>query len=56
MDMSPEQINEHFYPLVQRVNAAKWYTPHISLSALIPIAYPHVDDEKKADLRGYVSR
>merc|ERR1712137_429095 len=50
-DLNSEQINQHLYPMVKRVQAAKWYTPHISLSALIPLAYPHVDEEKKAELR-----
>jgi len=50
--MNPEQVNQHFFPLIQRLNATKWYTPHISLAPVIGMTYPHVSKEQRAELRG----
>merc|ERR1712137_1202556 len=46
-----EQMREHFIPLIQRLNATRWYTPHISLAPIIGMTYAHGSDEQKAELR-----
>lgn len=50
--MAPEQVLE-FYPLLVRLKNAEFYTPQVSLSAVIAVVYPHMTDEKKTELRTY---
>jgi len=51
--MTPEQIQEHFYPLLVRLKSAEWYSPQISFSALVSTIYPHIPAEKKEELRTF---
>lgn len=56
MEMSREQVEEHFMPLIKRLTSAEWFTNKVSVTALFPTVYEKVSDESKASLRQLYSQ
>ncbi|KAK7206537.1 armadillo-type protein [Myxozyma melibiosi] len=50
-EMSQEQAEEHFMPLIRRLTTAEWFTNKVSVTGLYAVVYEKVGEEKKAELR-----
>ncbi|KAK9470092.1 armadillo-type protein [Dipodascopsis tothii] len=49
--MTPEQVESSFMPLVQRLTNAEWFTNRVSVAAIYAYVYARVSDKSKTLLR-----
>lgn len=49
--MSPEQVEESFLPLLQRLTNAEWFTNRVSVTGIYPYVYHKVSDKNQGVLR-----
>ena len=52
--LSKEQIMEHFFPMVQALGTADWFTSHISAAGLFAVVYSQVPEAKQTEMRKFV--
>ncbi|KAK9453564.1 armadillo-type protein [Dipodascopsis uninucleata] len=50
-EMSDEQVEQYFVPLIKRLTSADWFTNKVSVAGLYAPVYSHLNDENKAVLR-----
>lgn len=50
-DLSPQQIDEHFVPLLRRLSTGDWFTSRTSACALFAAAYPKANPEAQDEKR-----
>ncbi len=50
-NLSPQQIDEHFVPLLRRLSTGDWFTSRTSACALFAAAYPKANPEAQDEMR-----
>lgn len=48
---SPQDLEQHFVPLVKRLAIGDWFTSRTSACGLFSVSYPRVSSSVKSELR-----
>ncbi|KAF8466944.1 protein phosphatase 2A regulatory subunit A [Kalaharituber pfeilii] len=54
--LSPQQVEEHFIPLIKRLSKTDWFTSKISATGLYTVPYPKASPALQAELRQHYNQ